>query len=114
MTPLVRLISGGDETAYKEETEWLTVWCRENNLLLNNAETKEVIVDFRRKKTDILPLYINGDGVERVVTSASWESILRRSPSELLKKAQQRLHFLMVLRKNKIFQTAGVLLSVLH
>ena len=33
---VVGLISGGDETAYREET----VWCRENDLLLNTSKTK--------------------------------------------------------------------------
>ena len=60
-------IHHSNTTAYIEETEWLTVLCRENNLLLNTSKTKQVIINFRRKKTDILPLYIHGDGVERVV-----------------------------------------------
>ena len=59
-TTVVGLISGVDQTGYREETERMTAWCRENNLLLNTSKTKQVIIDFRRKKTNILPLYING------------------------------------------------------
>lgn len=107
---VVGLISEGDETAYRDEVERLTGWCQENNLLLNTSKTKEVIIDFRRSKCDLPPLNIGGDCVERVTDfcflgvhikeELSWSV----NTSELLKKAQQRLHFLRVLRKNHICQ----------
>ncbi|KAK3534759.1 hypothetical protein QTP86_024092 [Hemibagrus guttatus] len=65
-TTVVGLIAGGDESAYRDEVERLSGWCRENNLLLNTTKTKELIIDYRRKETDITPLYISGDCVERV------------------------------------------------
>ena len=37
-----------------------------HNLILNATKTKEMILDFRRHRSDLLPLYINGDCVERV------------------------------------------------
>lgn len=43
-----------------------SVWYRKNNLILNTSKTKEMIVDYRRKKGDIQPLFIGGDCVERV------------------------------------------------
>ncbi|KAK3561725.1 hypothetical protein QTP86_012698 [Hemibagrus guttatus] len=104
------LISGGDESAYRDEVERLTVWCRENNLLLNTSKTKELVIDYRRKKTDILPLIISGDCVERVADFCLLGIYIEEdltwsvNTSELLKKAQQRLHFLRVLRKNNITQ----------
>ncbi|KAK3541571.1 hypothetical protein QTP86_031647, partial [Hemibagrus guttatus] len=67
---------------------------------LISGVTKELVIDYRRKKTDILPLIISGDCVERVVNfrllgvyieeDLTWSV----NTSELLKKAQQRLHFL--------------------
>ncbi len=42
------------------------MWCTKNNLILNNTKTKELIIEFKRKKTDIQPLFISGDFVERV------------------------------------------------
>ncbi len=63
-TTMVGLISGGDESAYRDEVEQLSMWCIENNLALNITKTKELIIDCRRKKTDIQPLFINGDCVE--------------------------------------------------
>ncbi|KAK3571582.1 hypothetical protein QTP86_014551, partial [Hemibagrus guttatus] len=56
-TTVVGLISEGDELAYRDEVER----CRENNLLNNTTKTKELIIDYRRKETDITPLYISGD-----------------------------------------------------
>lgn len=53
---MVGLISEGDESAYRDEVEQLSVWCIENNLILNTTKTKELIIDFRRNKMDIQPL----------------------------------------------------------
>ncbi|KAK3556718.1 hypothetical protein QTP70_015089, partial [Hemibagrus guttatus] len=109
-TTVVGLVAGGDESAYRDEVEWLSGWCRENNLLLNTTKTKELIIDYRRKETDITPLYISGDCVERVADfrflGVQIEDCLTWSTntSELLKKAQQRLYFLRALRKNNITQ----------
>lgn len=49
-TTVVGLISGGDESAYQAQGEHLMAWCRVNNLLLNTFKTKELTVDFRKKK----------------------------------------------------------------
>ena len=107
-TTVVGLISRGDEAAYREEVQKLTTWCSDNNLTLNTAKTKEIIMDFRRNRSDPLPLYINGECVERVHTfrflgvqisdDLSWTDNI----SSNIKKAQQRLHFLRVLRKNNL------------
>ena len=109
-TTVVGLISKGDESAYRDEVVQLSEWCGENNLLLNTAKTQELVVDFRRRKTDIPPLIINGDCVERVSSfrflgvhmeeDFTWSV----NTSELLKKAQQRLYFLRVLRRYNITQ----------
>ena len=47
-TTVVGLITGDDESAYREEVRDLTVWCRSNNLSLNVSKTKELIVDYRK------------------------------------------------------------------
>ena len=66
-TVVVGLISKNDETAYREEVEHLTSWCKENNLLLNVTKTKEMVMDLRRsKRTPHLPITINGTPVEVV------------------------------------------------
>ncbi len=53
-TTVVGLISEGDETNYRNEVLELTAWCTLNNLELNITKTKELIIDFWRKKTDPL------------------------------------------------------------
>jgi hypothetical protein len=49
---VVDLITDNDETAYREEVRDLFVWCQDNNLSLNMIETKEMIVDYRKKRTE--------------------------------------------------------------
>ena len=107
-TAVLGLISRGDEFDYRDEVERLAELCKVNNLLLNTSKTKELILDFRRKKTGIQPLLIGGTRVERVsnfrflgvniMENLTWSV----HTTELVKKAQQRLYFLRVLRRNNI------------
>ncbi|XP_065327296.1 C-type lectin domain family 4 member M-like [Pelmatolapia mariae] len=65
-TTVVGLISGGDETAYRAEVQRLSDWRVDNNLDLNTTKTKELVVNFRRRKSELQPVSINGECVERV------------------------------------------------
>jgi hypothetical protein len=44
----------------------LAVWCQDNNLSLNMIKTKEMILDYRKKKTEHGPVLIDGAVVEPV------------------------------------------------
>jgi hypothetical protein len=41
-----------DETAYREEDRDLAVWCQDNNLSINVSKTKELIVDYRKRRVE--------------------------------------------------------------
>ncbi|KAK3533024.1 hypothetical protein QTP70_006226 [Hemibagrus guttatus] len=102
---VVGLISKNDESAYREEVQRLTAWCRANNLSLNVDKTKEMVVDFRRAQSDHSPLFIDGSPVEIVkstkflgvhlVKNFTWSL----NTSSISKKAQQRLYFQWRVRK---------------
>jgi len=49
-TVVVGLISNGRQTAYLEEVEALSSWCKDNDPDLNVSKTKEMAMDFRREK----------------------------------------------------------------
>jgi hypothetical protein len=114
-TTVVGLIHNNDESAYRNEIQKLSAWCSTNNLSLNASKTKEVVVDFRRKKIDLAPVYINGEIVERVEdfkflgTYISQDITWATNTTALVKKAQQRLYFLRSL--NKINLSQKLLLS---
>lgn len=65
-------------------------------------------MDFRKSRTDPRPIYINGDCMERVSVfrflslhleeDLSWKA----NTTALVNKAQQRLHFLRILKKNNM------------
>ena len=65
-TTVVGLITDTDETAYREEVRDLAVWCQDNNLPLNMIKIKEMIVDYRKKRTMHAPILIDGAAVEQV------------------------------------------------
>ena len=55
-----------DETTYREEVRDLAKWCQNNNLSLNVTKTKEMIVDYRKRRTEHAPIFIDGAVVEQV------------------------------------------------
>ena len=65
-TTVVDLITDNDETAYREEVRDLAVWCQDNNLSLNMIKTKEMIVDYRKNRTEHAPILIDVAAVEQV------------------------------------------------
>ena len=112
-TTVTGLISNNDESGYRAEVQEIVTWCGKNNLELNVSKTKEIIIDFRRKKNVIHPLIISDSRVEQVQSFKFLGTIVSEHLSwhlqckEILKKAKQRMYFL---RKLK---TYGVKKSIL-
>ena len=52
--------------AYRSEADCLAQYSQDNNLALNGHKTKELVVDFKRKRQTQDPFTINGSAVERV------------------------------------------------
>jgi hypothetical protein len=50
-----------DEIAYREEVRDLAMWCQYNNLFL---KTKEMIVDYRKRRIEHAPILIDRAVVE--------------------------------------------------
>ena len=63
---VVGLITDNNVTAYREEVSDLAVWCQDNNLSLTVSQTKELIVDYRKRKAEQVPINIDGAVLERV------------------------------------------------
>lgn len=82
--------------------------CTENNLVLNTLKIKELIIDYRRNKSDPHPIHINGDCVKRVSQFKFLgvymvdDLSLNANTTALVKRAQQHLHILRTLRKNNL------------
>jgi hypothetical protein len=60
------LITDNNKTAYREEVRDLAMWCEDNNFSLNEIKTKEMIVDYRKGRTEHAPILIDGAAVEQV------------------------------------------------
>ncbi|KAI4886572.1 hypothetical protein NFI96_000182 [Prochilodus magdalenae] len=103
-TTIIGNITNDDEGPYREEVKLLTEWCAANNLSLNVSKTKELIIDFRKGGRTHTPLNIGGTLVEEssfkflgvhLAQDLTWTT----NTSHLVRKAQQRLHFLRRLRR---------------
>ena len=104
-TTVVGLNTDNNETSYREEVRDLVVWCQDNNLSLNVIKTKEMIVDYRKKRTDHDPILIDGAVVEQVesfkfldvhITSKlTWS----KHTKTVMKRARQNLYPLRRLKR---------------
>ena len=64
-TTVAGLTTDNNETAYREKVRDVVMRCQDNNLSLNVIKTKEMIVDYRKRRTEHGPILINsGTGVE--------------------------------------------------
>ena len=43
------------------------MWCQDNNLSLNVSKTKELIVDYRKRRVEHAPIHTDKAVVERIV-----------------------------------------------
>lgn len=110
-TAVVGTITNNDETAYREEVQALTLWCQNNDLVLNTTKTKELVIDFRKREDILHPsLELDGEEVEQVKSfkylgvhlsdDLKWGEYTR----ELVKKAQRKLFFLRTLKRTGLPQ----------
>ncbi|KAK2155971.1 hypothetical protein NP493_2017g00010 [Ridgeia piscesae] len=92
-------------------------WCSKTFLHLNVSKTKEMCIDFRRNRTVVSPIVINGEPVEQLDSFKYLGVILDEKLSftehvtAVQKKSQQRLH---VLRKLRAFYVDPLLLLRLY
>ena len=113
-TIVVGLITDNDETAYREKVRALAGWCQNNILSLNLTKTKEMIVDYRKRRTEDAPILIDGAVVQQVksfkLLSVHINNKLEWSKhtKTVVKRAHQS-HFL--LRKLKGFGMAPQILK---
>ena len=116
-TVIQGLISSENENAYRESINWFVQWCEEHFLLLNVKKTKELIIDFRIKKSPLCPLLVKNEEVEQVETykylgvtiddKLNWNAHAKT----VLKKLNSRLYFL---RKLNSFHVEKMLLSLFY
>jgi hypothetical protein len=104
-TTLVGLIKNENEDDYRKEINELQSWCDNNNQLLNQPKTKELIIDFRKNKTSKNPVLINNSEIEIIDsfkllgTTLSNDLKWNVNTNLIVKKCHQRLYFLRELKK---------------
>lgn len=104
-TTILGLIKAGDESGYRALVNNIVVYGEENDLLLNTdkpRKTKELILN----PTPLQHLFIRGTAVERADSyrflglQVKPELRWTHNTTATVKKAQQRLHFIRLLRKD--------------
>ena len=104
-TTVIGCVNNANESVYREEVQRLVGWCKNNNLVLNISKTKEMIIDFRKKKTPIHPLVIDGTEVLQAVSVKFLGSTISKDLSwcnntiGIIKKTQKRMYFLRHLKR---------------
>ena len=54
------------ESVFEASVKEFSDWCTQNFLELNVGKTKEIVVGFKRDRTDVAPRVIGGQTVEKV------------------------------------------------
>ena len=62
-----------DESNYRNEIDLLVKWCKNNNLILNIDRTKELIVDFIKRRNTKDSIVINGSSTGKYL-EISWSN----------------------------------------
>ena len=112
---VVGCIREGEEGEYRTLVDNFVEWSEQNHLRLNVDKTREMVIDFERKKMPSQPLRIRGEVVEEredykylgVVTDnrLDWKS----NTKVVYKKGMSRLYFL---RKLRSFNVCSKLLVI--
>ena len=114
-TTVTGLITDNNEDNYRQEIDNIVQWCNSNNLFLNVKKTKEIVIDFRRNKSPIDPIFINNETVEQILdfkflgTFVTNDLTWSINCSEILKRAKQRMYFLRQLKTYNV--NSSVLLN---
>ena len=109
-TTVIGCVNNANEFVYREEVQRLVGWCKNNYLVLNISKTKEMIIDFRKKKTPIHRLFIKGadvlqaDSVKFLGSTISKDLSRCNSSIDIIHKAQKRMYFLRHLKRFGLYQ----------
>lgn len=103
-TAVVGCIEEGHEMEYRTLITSFVEWCEANRLQLNVTKTKEMEIDFRRKKAQLIPICISDCDVE-IVDSYKYLGVhidnklnWTQNTEAIYRKGQSRLYFLRRLR----------------
>ena len=115
---VVGLITNGNEKEYRDRVDDFVEWCENNFLLLNVSKTKELVIDFRRKKkSQVVPIQMKGADIE-IVDSYKYLGVVIDSKlnwslhiDKVYKKTQSRLFFL---RKLKSFHVCNRMMKMFY
>ncbi|KAI3355023.1 hypothetical protein L3Q82_017847 [Scortum barcoo] len=114
---VVGCIREGEEGEYRTLVDNFVEWSEQNHLRLNVNKTREMVIDFRRKKMPSQPLRIRGEVVEEVEdykylgvvidNRLDWKS----NTEAVYKKGMSRLYFL---RKLRSFNVGSRMLEIFY
>ncbi|TKS65974.1 putative RNA-directed DNA polymerase from transposon BS [Collichthys lucidus] len=114
---VVGCIEDGEEGEYRTLIDSFVDWSEQNHLRLNINKTREMVIDFRRKKAPSQPLRIRGEVVEEVEdyrylgvvidNRLDWKS----NTEAVYKKGMSRLYFL---RKLRSFNVCSKMLEIFY
>ena len=103
-TALTRRITKGNDSHYRHEIDNFVDWCDKNYLVLNVDQTKEIVIDVRKKKVVLSPVIIKGAEDEWLETYKYLGIVLdnalrwKENTDAIIKRADSCLYCLRTLR----------------
>ena len=109
-TPASEVVAKGDRSCAQEMTDKFAEWSTQNRVKLNCDKYKELRISFVKDKPQFAPIVVNGYELESV-TSAKLLGLIISSNltwnehleiSDVIKKASNRLYFLVPLKRSRV------------
>ncbi|KAK0147064.1 RNA-directed DNA polymerase from mobile element jockey [Merluccius polli] len=114
---VVGCTGGGEEGEYRTLVDNFVEWSERNHLRLNVSKTREMVIDFRRKKLPSQPVRIRGEEVEEVEDYKYLGVVIdnrldwKANSEAVYKKGMSSLYFL---RKLRSFNVCSKMLELFY
>ena len=107
-TTIYEVLKAGELSKMQEAANSCHQWAIKNKMQINNTKTKEILIDFTKKKRDLPPLSINNTQIERVSSQKllgiqiSHDLSWKEHVNQIVCKASKRIYQIVMLKRANV------------
>ena len=107
-TTIYEVLKAGELSKMQEAANSCHQWAIKNKMQINTTKTKEILIDFTKKKRDLPPLSINNTQIERVSSQKllgiqiSHDLSWKEHVNQIVCKASKRIYQIVMLKRANV------------
>ena len=107
-TTIYEVLKAGELSKMQEAANSCHQWAIKNKMQINTTKTKEILIDFTKKKRDLPPLSINNTQIERVSSQKllgiqiSHDLSWKEHVNQIVCKASKRIYQTVMLKRANV------------